>query len=960
MNSLAFNQGLQYIAWAIASLEVIAGLYILLLNFWHTANRHVSLLLLLISVNTYALGVFSGATDIYQARVATWILAAVAPGVSLLLFIVAVALFRPQWLSGKWSWVWRVLYVLCVLPVVCTVIDVGVGLQPVLWYTGLEGTGYQGGVVGLFTYVDGLLAPLFRIITNLPILLLLVLLITIIVDKSLTRSMHNLALLMLFLLLGSVGTQVVPVAFWGEGTGSVLSSTIFALTYTYAGFRQMISERRLQHGRLQFRLTAIVLAVAIPLIVIVVVLSDSLAFRALNKLTDEQLRLVNVGLKGSVQSWVTLNTQVLQEMVSLPAIISMDPIQQEPVLKAIAVSHPQAYLVMTLDMQGMNVTRNDEAELRNYSDRSYFIGARAGRVTLEVIVSRTTGQPALAMAAPIKDAEGQIIGVGVIAGQLDAISQQVSAGKVGQTGEVYVVDGSNYLVAHSNVALVTRPELVEVTDFQPVMYLRQNGPGYLTFVDEYGERWHTYVDTLDADASAANGWGIIVQQQEAELESSLRAFRSMALLSIIVGATVLAGFVALAIGQAVQPVTTLTETAAAITAGDLSRTAPIESEDELGALARSFNSMTEQLRALIGSLEQRVQERTADLEYRSRYLQASSEVGRVVASILDTEQLIRQVVELIRGRFALYYVGLFLVDAGGEWAVLHAGTGDAGQKMLARKHRLKIGSGSMIGWCVAHEQPRIAQVAEADAVRQATTELPDTRSEAALPLRSRGKVLGALTVQSDQPNAFDETSLAVLQVMADQVAVALDNARLFAESQQAIETARQAYGELSRRAWLEMMSARQNWGFHYEQKTLQPVQGKWQSEMLQASQRGGSVVHNDTDEPALSVPLKLRDQVIGVIDLRRESPDQIWTEEDRTAVETMAEQLSLALESARLYQDTQRRAARERLVGEVTARVRETLDVDVVLQTAVRELWGALDLAEVEVRMGTGPTSKQS
>jgi GAF domain-containing protein len=344
--------------------------------------------------------------------------------------------------------------------------------------------------------------------------------------------------------------------------------------------------------------------------------------------------------------------------------------------------------------------------------------------------------------------------------------------------------------------------------------------------------------------------------------------------------------------------------------------------------------------------------RTHDLERRSLQLAASAEVSRAITSILETNQLIRQVVELIRERFGLYYVGLFLVDAASEWAVLQAGTGEAGQAMLARSHRIKIGEG-MVGWSIAHAQARVALEAGQDAMRLATAELPDTRSEAALPLRSRSQVLGALTIQSTQPGAFDQDTITALQTMADQVAVALDNARLFTESQAALETERRIYGEVGRQAWAELLRARTDWGYRYAHTAIAPAEGDWRADMRQAAHTGQTVPGDSVGEPTLAIPLKLRGQVVGVLGFRKGESGERWTTEAVTLLETLAEQLSLALESARLYQDTQRRAEYERLTGEVTARMRETLDVETVLKTAVDEMYQALGLDEIVIRLVT-------
>ncbi len=167
------------------------------------------------------------------------------------------------------------------------------------------------------------------------------------------------------------------------------------------------------------------------------------------------------------------------------------------------------------------------------------------------------------------------------------------------------------------------------------------------------------------------------------------------------------------------------------------------------------------------------------LNRQARQLQAAAEVSRAVASILDLDELLPRVVELMKAGFDLYYAGLFLSDETGQRVMLHAATGEAGRIMLESNYHLLIDEQSMIGWCVAHGQARIALDVGADSVRFDNPLLPATRSEMALPLLSRGRVIGAVTIQSDRPAAFTTADVAALQTMADQVAIAIDNAQLF-------------------------------------------------------------------------------------------------------------------------------------------------------------------------------------
>ncbi|MCP4540047.1 MAG: response regulator [Chloroflexi bacterium] len=178
-------------------------------------------------------------------------------------------------------------------------------------------------------------------------------------------------------------------------------------------------------------------------------------------------------------------------------------------------------------------------------------------------------------------------------------------------------------------------------------------------------------------------------------------------------------------------------------------------------------------------------------QHRSMQLQAAADVSKSASTILDPEELMQYVVDLIQERFGLYYVGIFLIDKAGEYAVLRAGTGEEGQHMLSAGHRFAVGdSKSLIGWSVANAKSAL-DISE-DAERFDNPDLPETRSEAALPLHSRGRVIGAMTIQSVREAVFSEENISVWQTMADQIAVALDNAHLFEETQQAQKAAEEA------------------------------------------------------------------------------------------------------------------------------------------------------------------------
>jgi GAF domain-containing protein len=552
-----------------------------------------------------------------------------------------------------------------------------------------------------------------------------------------------------------------------------------------------------------------------------------------------------------------------------------------------------------------------------------------------IYIDPLTSEPLMIMAVPVTDVFGDFRGTLIAEINLKFMWDLVDQLKIEKTGYAYVVDRQGNLIAFSDTARVLKGE--NVGELQKVgEFIRTLVPAGETEMSTYmGIKGDVVVGTYVPLGTP--DWAVVTELPWLE---AYRGIIQIVLVSLLVtlAMAVLAGMLGGYVARRLAvPLVDLTETATRISCGEMDLQAAGGGPVEVSSLAEAFNSMTTQLRQVLGDLERRVAERTLDLERQSAYLQASAEVGRAATSILEIDRLIGQVVDLIRERFSLYYVGLFLVDSTGEWAMLRAGTGTAGQAMLARSHRLKIGGGSMIGWSVANAQARVALEAGEDAVRLATAELPETRSEAALPLRSRGRVLGAVTVQSSWPGAFDETVIAVLQAMADQVAVAIDNARLFAESQTAVETARRAYGEVSRRDWNQLLGTRPQWGYRYANQSVVPAEKTWRPEMLEAIQ-AGEMLESDTGEASMAMPLRVRDQVVGALRFSKGEKGGHWTADEIVLIETLAEQLGVALESARLYQDTQRRAARERLVNEVTARIRSSMTLEAVLNSAVREI----------------------
>ncbi|HSB65575.1 MAG TPA: GAF domain-containing protein, partial [Anaerolineales bacterium] len=228
-----------------------------------------------------------------------------------------------------------------------------------------------------------------------------------------------------------------------------------------------------------------------------------------------------------------------------------------------------------------------------------------------------------------------------------------------------------------------------------------------------------------------------------------------------------------------------------------------------------------------------------------------------------------------------------------------------------------------------------------DAVFFNNPDLPETRSEMALPLTVGDRVLGALDVQSTEPGAFSLGDIATLQLLADQVAIAIENARLFSENQAVLESTRRAYSELSREAWLKLIHTHPKLATIANKYDILYTPGEgWSSEMIKAAQTGSSVY---TNNGTVTIPIKENDHILGILRLSKPASES-WSKDELALAETLAQQLYLALENARLFQEAQRRAVRERLASEITAKMRNSNDPQVILQTAVQELRQALDL----------------
>ncbi|HUI90475.1 MAG TPA: GAF domain-containing protein [Anaerolineales bacterium] len=423
--------------------------------------------------------------------------------------------------------------------------------------------------------------------------------------------------------------------------------------------------------------------------------------------------------------------------------------------------------------------------------------------------------------------------------------------------------------------------------------------------------------------------------------------------------------------QIADPVILLQNAAVEVGRGNLDVAIPDQpSEDEIGTLSASFKNMANQLRDLIGTLEQRVRERTSELasanqevSHRAAQLEAIAKVTRSIASIQDLQTILPEIAQTISEEFGFYHIGIFMLDEAKQFAVLQAANSQGGQAMLQHGHRLKVGEQGIVGFVAANAIPRIALDTGVDAVFFNNPDLPTTRSEMALPLILNEQTIGVLDVQSEEPSAFTQEDIEVLATLAEQVSIAIQNARLFDETNRSLREARGLYEQFIQSALSETAEEKKV-GYQLKGTSLASLSTPMVSpEIEMVLAKGDTIVKPvDTERNAaiLTIPIKLRGNVIGVLDIRSQDKAD-WGQDDIDIAQAVAERVALAVENATLLEDSQRRASKERIIGEVTTKISQSINLRNVLQTAVEELGHVIPGSDVIIQLeaGNGKSGKQ-
>lgn len=445
-------------------------------------------------------------------------------------------------------------------------------------------------------------------------------------------------------------------------------------------------------------------------------------------------------------------------------------------------------------------------------------------------------------------------------------------------------------------------------------------------------------------------WIVIISQDLKSINAPIQRqndINTLIAIATAIGATILAygGSQYLT-----RPVLRLAETVDLVAKGDLKARAIITTEDEIGALGKSFNMMTDQINTLISTLEDRVADRTRTLERRAEQLRAATAVGHAAASLRDLDQLLSQATELISQQFGFYHAGIFLIDTNREYAVLKAANSLGGLRMLARTHKLKVGEEGIVGYVTSAGEARIALDVGQDSVFFNNPDLPHTRSEMALPLIAGGIILGALDIQSQEGEAFGEADMATLQVLADQLAISIENAHLFEESRIALDNVRRAYGEQSHLGWRELLKKGNFFGYRsISDGSIIPLEEKANGKIKEDLDK--TVTETDESNLTANIPIIVRGQSVGTIRLSKPKNSKSWDQKDLELAQTLTVEISQAMDSARLFDESRQQAERERVVGEIASRMQETMNVESVVRLATDELYKLLELDHVTIHL---------
>ncbi len=553
-----------------------------------------------------------------------------------------------------------------------------------------------------------------------------------------------------------------------------------------------------------------------------------------------------------------------------------------------------------------------------------------------------TGQSFLTLSIPLyKSGNGstsQLSGVLVGKVRLSPLDNLLAKALPGQSQTLYITDAGGNVIAHQDPSFNLKNAHVALPASADV---------------QTGLNHSNVVLALNKVQLGSQTFNVVAEKPTSvalSLVTNLVATLGIAvLIALLLSAAAGFGFVR----QIVLPIEKLAATTKLIAAGDLSQTVSIQSRDEIGTLASAFNTMTSAFRELVGNLDARVRERSLDLEKQALRVRSAAEIARDIASAPNLNELLVRSSQLIVERFKFYHAGIFLLDDKKEYAVLRASPTEAGKQLIANSHRLRVGEQGIVGRVAASGEARIALDTGADAVYFNNPFLPTTRSEMALPLKTSHELFGVLDIQSDQPQAFVQEDIEILQVLADQLAIAIERIQLLQQVENQLKEIEQAYQESTRQSW-QGFARNENriTGYKFDGVQLQPI--NWATEHVEEkTQKDLKKIPEakSDDSKSQAIPVRLRGQTIGFVNVRLRGGSA--SSETTAIIEQITDRLASALENARLAEETRQRAQRDAMISEISNKISTYSDIDSIMRSAVEELGHRLGSStEVTLELG--------
>jgi GAF domain-containing protein len=357
------------------------------------------------------------------------------------------------------------------------------------------------------------------------------------------------------------------------------------------------------------------------------------------------------------------------------------------------------------------------------------------------------------------------------------------------------------------------------------------------------------------------------------------------------------------------------------------------------------------------ALEEQVELRTRELNetneqllQRTSRLQTISEISQEISShaTLQLHELLDEIVQSVSEKLNFYHVGIFLLDENNEYAVLRASNSPGGKRMLERRHQLKVGGAGIVGYVSQAGTPRISLDTGSDVVFANNPDLPKTRSEMAIPLKYGSQMIGVLDIQSTTPSAFKNEDTNLLNTLASQIAIAIN----YMQGNQQAESK-----SPKRNGIRQTPRSKKQFGYSFQSDGTISTEIPVNNQIMEKALESGEITmeaHPSSNSPStLAVPVKFRDQVIGIIHIEAAETNRKWTEDEITVVQSISERAAYALENARLFEETSRRAKQEETIAHLTSQIGASTDFNRILQTTVEELGRTLGTTRTFIQLET-------